>query len=130
MAKITNPSELQERFSRCGKCLEKKFNCEPGHKAIVICGGTGCLSANSQEILDRLHALIKEHGLEDKVTANLVGCFGFCSEGPFVKVFPEETLYTKVQVKDVDEWVIAGWMNKGSVMDGWINGWMGGLNDG
>ena len=103
MSKITNTKELQERFEKCGKCLEKKFNCEAGHKAIVICGGTGCLSANSQEILDKLHELIKKHGLEDKVTANLVGCFGFCSEGPFVKVFPEETLYTKVQVKDVEE---------------------------
>ena len=33
-------------------------------------------------------------------------------------------------MKDVDEWVIAGWMNKGSVVDGWVNGWMGGVNDG
>ncbi len=103
MAKITNEKELAERFEHCGKCLDKKFHCEPGHRAIVICGGTGCLSADSKEILDRLLALIKEHGLEDKVTANIVGCFGFCSQGPFVKIFPEETLYTKVKVADADE---------------------------
>ena len=101
--KITNEKALQERIEHCGACLQKKFHCEPGHRAIVVCGGTGCLSSDSQEILDRFHALIKEKGLEDKVTANIVGCFGFCSQGPFVKIFPEETLYTKVKVKDVDE---------------------------
>ena len=101
--KITNEKELNERIAHCGACLEKKFHCEPGHRAIVVCGGTGCLSADSQEILDRLNNLIKEHHLEDKVTANIVGCFGFCSQGPFVKIFPEETLYTKVAVKDVEE---------------------------
>ena len=103
MEKIRNEKELQARFEKCGACLQKKFHCEPGHKAIVVCGGTGCLSADSQVIIDRFQELIKEHHLEDKVTANIVGCFGFCSQGPFVKVFPEETLYVKVKVKDVDE---------------------------
>ena len=103
MAKITNEKELQERIEHCGACLQKKFHCEPGHKAIVVCGGTGCLASDSQGIIDRFNELIKEKGLEDKVTCNIVGCFGFCSQGPFVKVFPEETLYTKVQVKDVEE---------------------------
>ena len=101
--KITSEKVLEERISHCGKCLEKKFHCEPGHKAIVVCGGTGCLSSDSQGILDRFQELIKEKGVEGKVTANIVGCFGFCSQGPFVKIFPEETLYTKVKVKDVDE---------------------------
>ena len=103
MAKITNEKELQERIEHCGACLQKKFHCEPGKKAIVVCGGTGCLSSNSRDLLERLQNLIKEKGLEDKVTANIVGCFGFCSQGPFVKVFPEETLYTKVKVEDADE---------------------------
>ena len=103
VTKITNEKALQERIEHCGACLQKKFHCEPGHRAIVVCGGTGCLSSDSQGILDRFHQLIKEKGLEGKVTANIVGCFGFCSQGPFVKIFPEETLYTKVKVKDVDE---------------------------
>ena len=103
MAKITSEKELQERIEHCGACLQKKFHCEPGHRAIVVCGGTGCLSSDSQAIIDRFNELIKEKGLEEKVTCNIVGCFGFCSQGPFVKIFPEETLYTKVKVKDVDE---------------------------
>ena len=103
MARINNEKELQERIEHCGACLQKKFHCEPGHRAIVVCGGTGCLASDSQGIIDRFNELIKEKGLEEKVTCNIVGCFGFCSQGPFVKIFPEETLYTKVKVKDVDE---------------------------
>ena len=103
MEKIRNEQDLQKRFEKCGACLQKKFNCEPGHRAICVCGDTGCLSLNSKEILDEFHRLIKEHHLEDKVTANMVGCLGFCSQGPFVKMFPEETLYTKVTPKDVQE---------------------------
>ncbi len=103
MIKIKSSAELISAHEEQHNCLDKKFHCEEGKKAIVVCGGTGCLSSDSKEILDRLHVLIKEHHLEDKVTANIVGCFGFCSQGPFVKVFPEETLYTKVKVSDVED---------------------------
>ena len=103
MLKIKTSEELIKVHEQDAACLDKKFHCEPGKKAIVVCGGTGCLSSNSKDLLERLQTLIKERGLEDKVTANIVGCFGFCSQGPFVKVFPEETLYTKVKVEDAEE---------------------------
>ena len=51
----------------------------------------------------QLNALIKEKGIEDKATVNQVGCFGFCSQGPFVKIYPEDTLYKMVKIEDVDE---------------------------
>lgn len=95
--------QLLAKIEHCGACLEKKFHCEDGHRAIVICGGTGCLSSDSADILKKFQNVIKEKGLDDHVTANVVGCFGFCSQGPFVKIFPEETLYTKVKVSDVEE---------------------------
>ena len=103
MAKILNEQELHERVAHCSACLNKKFKLKDGTRAIVICGGTGCLSADSGAILDEFKKLIKENGLEETVTANIVGCFGFCSQGPFVKIYPEETLYTKVKVADVAE---------------------------
>ncbi|HHT66791.1 MAG TPA: NADH-quinone oxidoreductase subunit NuoF [Erysipelotrichaceae bacterium] len=103
MAKIVSEKDLLERIDHCSKCLDKKFHCEKGHRAIVVCGGTGCLSSDSQLIVDEFNRLIKEKDLEEKVTANIVGCFGFCSQGPFVKIFPEDTLYTKVKTADVKE---------------------------
>ena len=103
MDKILNEQQLQERFEKCDECLKKKYNCEKGKRAIVVCGDTGCLSLNSQAILDEFNRMIKEYHLEDKVTANMVGCLGFCSQGPFVKIYPEETLYNKVTPEDVKE---------------------------
>ena len=41
--------------------------------------------------------------MQDQVSVNIVGCFGFCSQGPFVKIFPEDTLYRLVKVSDVEE---------------------------
>ena len=70
---------------------------------IVLCGGTGCLSAHSTEIMERFKELLKEKGIENKATVNQVGCFGFCSQGPFVKIYPEDTLYKMVKIEDVDE---------------------------
>ncbi len=112
MAKITNQAELEAKIAKCGSCLEAKFNGKDGKKHLVVCGGTGCISSHSDEILEKLEALIKEKHLEDKATVNKVGCFGFCSQGPFVKVFPEDRLYRAVKVSDVeriiDEDVIGG----------------------
>ncbi|MBP5702136.1 MAG: NADH-quinone oxidoreductase subunit NuoF, partial [Lachnospiraceae bacterium] len=70
---------------------------------IVLCGGTGCLSSNSKEIMEKFKTVLEEKGLSDKVTVNLVGCFGFCSQGPFVKIYPENTLYRMVSEADVEE---------------------------
>ena len=110
--KIKSVEELEKKISTCSSCLEKKFNGKDGKRHIVVCGGTGCLSSDSQGIIDKLNSLIKEKKLEDKVTVNVVGCFGFCSQGPFVKIFPEDRLYHAVKVSDceriIDEDIIGG----------------------
>ena len=103
MKKIKTQDELQSKIKTCSSCLDKKFHAEDGKRAIVVCGGTGCMSSESHEILLKLEELIKEKGLEDKVSVNHVGCFGFCSQGPFVKIFPEDTLYRAVKVSDVEK---------------------------
>lgn len=100
---ISNVNELNEKIANCTACLEKKFAGEDGKRAIVVCGGTGCLSSNSADILENFEKAIKEKGLEEQVTVNKVGCFGFCSQGPFVKIFPEDTLYRAVKPSDVNE---------------------------
>ncbi|MBR2891254.1 MAG: NADH-quinone oxidoreductase subunit NuoF [Bacilli bacterium] len=103
---IRTEQELVSKIESCKSCLEKKFNGENGKRAIVICGGTGCLSSNAQQIIDNFQKGIVAHGLQDKVTVNKVGCFGFCSQGPFVKIFPEDTLYRGVTPEDVEEIIV------------------------
>ena len=95
--------ELEQRCNACSSCLDAKFTGSDGKRHIVLCGGTGCLSSHSDEIKAKFEKVIKQRGLEDKVTVNQVGCFGFCSQGPFVKIYPEDTLYRMVKIDDVEE---------------------------
>src|SRR5574344_1250201 len=100
---IKSEALLDKKITKCVDCLDKKFSGKDGKRHVVVCGGTGCLSSDSQEILEKIQEEIKEKGLSDKVDANVVGCFGFCSQGPFVKIYPEDTLYHAVKVSDVDK---------------------------
>ena len=100
---IRNFEELEKASANCGKCLDAKFTGTDGKRHVVLCGGTGCLSSHSREIKEEFEKLIAEKGLGDKVTVNQVGCFGFCSQGPFVKIYPEDTLYRMVHLTDVEE---------------------------
>ena len=100
---IKTIDELKNISGKCAECLEAKFSGADGKRHIVLCGGTGCLSSNSAEILAEFQKQIESKGLSDKVTVNQVGCFGFCSQGPFVKIYPEDTLYRMVKITDVDE---------------------------
>ena len=100
---IKTPEQLQEKIAACSTCLDGKFKGEGGKRAVVLCGGTGCLSSNSAEIREKFQKIVEEKGLSDKVSVNQVGCFGFCSQGPFVKIFPEDTLYRLVKIEDVEE---------------------------
>ena len=110
--KIKTLDDLKNKIAKCSECVSNKFDGKDGKRHIVVCGGTGCLSSNSQEIIDNFNKLIKEKHLEDKVTCNVVGCFGFCSQGPFVKIYPEDTLYHAVKPTDcakiIEEDIIGG----------------------
>ena len=100
---IKNVEQLQNKIKHCTECLNNKINGKDGKRHIVVCGGTGCLSSDSKEIVETLQKLIDENNLSDKVTVNMVGCFGFCSQGPFVKIYPEDRLYHAVKVSDCEK---------------------------
>ena len=103
MNKITSVAQLDETCAACTKCLDDKLKGADDKRHIVLCGGTGCLSSNSKEIMQKFNELLAAKGLSDKATVNQVGCFGFCSQGPFVKIYPEDTLYRMVSLDDVEE---------------------------
>ena len=100
---ICNTHDLNEKVCACTEAFSAKIDGSNGKRAVVLCGGTGCLSSNSAEIRHRFEQLVVERGLSEKVTVNQVGCFGFCSQGPFVKIYPEDTLYRLVKLEDVEE---------------------------
>lgn len=70
---------------------------------ILICGGTGCKSSDSAEIHKTFVAKLKDFSLSNEVQVIITGCFGFCEQGPIVKIMPDNTFYVKVTPNDVDE---------------------------
>ena len=103
MEKIRNFEDLARANAENAAKLTAKYDGTGGKKAIMLCGGTACVASNVRGIEAKFRELIAEKHLEDKVSVNMVGCFGLCSQGPFVKVFPENTLYRLVKAEDVEE---------------------------
>ena len=83
--------------------LDIKRNCTDGKRTVVFCGGTGCISCKSLEIKDKFEKAIEAKGVADKINVAVVGCFGMCSQGPFIRIYPEDTTYRLVTLDDVDE---------------------------
>ncbi len=79
---------------------------------LLVCGGTGCKSSQSQIIAEHLRTEIENQGLDDFAQVVGTGCFGFCEKGPIVKIIPDNTFYTQVKPEDakeiVEEHVVKG----------------------
>jgi len=70
---------------------------------VLVCGGTGCTSSGSGELIARFEEQIAKNGLDKEVKVIRTGCFGLCEAGPVVIVYPEGTFYSRIRVEDVDE---------------------------
>ena len=72
---------------------------------ILVCGGTGCTSNKSHDIIDALNSELRAQGLENEVKVVMTGCFGLCANGPIMVVYPEGACYNHVTVDDVKEFI-------------------------
>ena len=70
---------------------------------ILVCGGTGCRASHSAEIIDALKNALEAAGLAEQVQVIRTGCFGFCEQGPIVKIVPDNTFYVSVKPEDSEE---------------------------
>jgi NADH:ubiquinone oxidoreductase subunit F (NADH-binding)/(2Fe-2S) ferredoxin len=79
---------------------------------ILVCGGTGCKASSSDLLSASLRSAISENGLEGEVQVVQTGCFGFCEQGPVVKILPDNTFYVGVTAEDsmeiIQEHIIKG----------------------
>ena len=127
MAKIKSLAELRalkEKFQSKLDLREKSENpealtqinaiadAEKVKMHVLCCGGTGCKSSASDEIVANFNNILNEKGLQDEVKVIKTGCFGFCEKGPIVKMIPDNTFYTQVKPEDVqrivDEHIVQG----------------------
>ncbi|MDY0318872.1 MAG: NADH-quinone oxidoreductase subunit NuoF [Candidatus Cloacimonadaceae bacterium] len=70
---------------------------------LLICCGSGCVSAGALKIKERFHEVLKEHNLTTEVNIIETGCMGPCDYGPVMVIYPEGIFYKKVSVDDVAE---------------------------
>ena len=93
---------------------------------VLVCGGTGCTSSHSAEIIAEFEKEIAEKGLADEIKVIRTGCFGLCALGPIVVVYPEGAFYSQIKVEDVpeivDEHLIKGRIVKHLLYDDTIAG--------
>lgn len=82
---------------------------------VLVCGGTGCTSSGSQQILEALTTEIEKHGLSEEVSVVQTGCHGLCALGPIMIVYPDASFYSMVKVEDIPE-IVSEHLLKGRVV--------------
>jgi len=83
---------------------------------IMVCGGTGCISSSSDELILELKKELKAANYDQEISVIKTGCFGFCGEGPIIKVHPDNVFYVQVKPSDAKE-IVAEHIVKGRVVD-------------
>ena len=76
---------------------------------VVVCIGSSCHIMGSRLVVDRLHVLVAEHGVGDKVNLSGTCCLGRCAEG--VCVLADGELFS-VSPDTVDEFFIENVLGK------------------
>jgi len=83
---------------------------------VLVCGGTGCHSNRSAEIIKQFNRQIQACGLEKDVQVVQTGCFGLCAAGPVVIIYPEGAFYSHVKIEDVEE-LVSEHLVKGRIVE-------------
>jgi len=70
---------------------------------VLVCGGTGCTSSGSKQLIEEFETQLKNFDIDKEVKVVQTGCFGLCALGPIVIVYPEGSFYSMVKKEDVAE---------------------------
>jgi len=83
-------------------------------KQVLVCGGTGCTSSGSKKVLNALNESLEKYGLQDEILVVRTGCFGLCSLGPIMIVYPEGYFYAQINSEGVKR-VVKEHLKEGNV---------------
>ncbi|MGB5822462.1 MAG: NADH-quinone oxidoreductase subunit NuoF [Proteocatella sp.] len=82
---------------------------------ILVCGGTGCTSSDSERIIQLLEEELQRKGLQEEVKVIKTGCFGLCALGPIMIVYPEGSFYSRIEPENIKE-IVSEHLEKGRVV--------------
>ena len=83
---------------------------------VLVCGGTGCTSSGSEQIIQTLKDELKKNKLQNEVAVVKTGCHGLCAEGPVMIVYPEAVFYSRVRPEDMEE-IVSEHLLKGCIVE-------------
>ncbi len=104
--------EIRRIVANEGEKLSKKTGYR---KQVLVCGGTGCTSSGSQKVIDALNKSLKANGLEKEILVVRTGCFGLCSLGPIMIVYPEGAFYSQATPEGVER-IVKEHLKEGKVV--------------
>ena len=96
-------------------------------RRVIVCAGTGCVANGAYQVITAFNDQIAAAGISittefkaeqssHDLRLNKSGCQGFCQMGPLVTILPDEILYNKVKVEDVEE-IVRETLGGGKVID-------------
>ena len=91
------PEELHQ-IAQSEKEKQSKFE-----YCLRVCTAAGCLSAQSDKVLQALKDEVTKQNLQEKCQVKGVGCMGPCAAGPLVYVEPGQIMYATVKPEDAGE---------------------------
>ena len=85
--KIKTPADLEELRGN----FQKRTS---GFRhTIYICGGAGCISSHSDDVVQALKKAMALRGLAQEIRLVSTGCIGLCAQGPCMIVDPDGVFY-------------------------------------
>jgi (2Fe-2S) ferredoxin len=82
---------------------------------VLICGGTGCHSSGSADVMETFKTELAKNNLENEIKLVQTGCFGLCEVGPVVIVYPEGAFYSRITSDDVPR-IVSEHLLKGRIV--------------
>ena len=93
---VNSINDLNNWRKKCPKKQDYEIN-------VLICNGTSCMSSDSEMIIKIFEKEIESKAIQAKVRIIKTGCFGFCGQGPIIKIEPDDITYVQVKVEDIEE---------------------------
>ncbi len=82
---------------------------------VLVCGGTPCVLKGAKTLKDLLNKELNRYNLADEIRVVETGCLGPCDEGPVIVVYPEGTMYSRLQPSDIPR-IVQSHLLKGRIL--------------
>jgi len=72
------------------------------NRTLLICDGLSCKTPHKVQMFNLLQKKLEENDLINTINLVKTSCFGICSQGPIIKVLPDDIVYVNIKKEDLD----------------------------